>query len=110
MAYKRISPISVIDGGTGNEFFSEFSVIVGGNGSDCPLQGAPCTTDIGAIFVSNGTDSIPSFTVASGTSSFRFQLLSADPGSPQNGQVWYNTTANLFKGRANGVTYTFDVT
>ena len=36
-----------------------------------------------------------------------FQSLASDPGSPTNGDVWYNTATNVFKGRVNGVTKTF---
>jgi len=36
-----------------------------------------------------------------------FQLLAADPGAPANGDVWYNTTNQRYRGRDNGVTMTF---
>jgi hypothetical protein len=35
------------------------------------------------------------------------QVLASDPGSPVNGQIWYNSTANVFKVRINGVTVPF---
>lgn len=35
---------------------------------------------------------------------FRSPNLSADPGSPLNGDIWYNTTTNELKARVNGVT------
>lgn len=35
-----------------------------------------------------------------------FQILSSDPGSPVEGQFWYNSTADRLKYRANGVTLT----
>lgn len=35
------------------------------------------------------------------------QVLGSDPGSPVNGQIWYNSTANVFKVRINGVTVPF---
>lgn len=110
MAYKRIAPLDVPSGGSGNVSFSEFSVLLGGDPGDGPLGYSPTNTDVGSVFTSNGADSMPTFQPTSMASTFRFQLLAADPGAPQNGQVWYNTTTNLFKGRANGVTYTFDVT
>lgn len=30
--------------------------------------------------------------------------VASDPASPINGQVWYNTTSNVFKKRQNGTT------
>ena len=36
-----------------------------------------------------------------------FQSLASDPASPSNGDVWYNTTSNTFKGRRNGTNQTF---
>jgi hypothetical protein len=33
--------------------------------------------------------------------------MAADPGSPINGQLWYNSTSNVIKGRINGSTTTF---
>jgi len=35
---------------------------------------------------------------------FRSPNLTADPASPANGDIWYNTTSNQLKCRANGVT------
>lgn len=35
------------------------------------------------------------------------QVLASDPGSPVNGQIWYNSTGNVFKVRINGVTVPF---
>ena len=49
------------------------------------------------------TGSGASLTGISGTAS-SFQSLASDPASPTNGDVWYNTTTNLFKcKRAAGV-------
>ena len=36
-----------------------------------------------------------------------FQSLASDPASPTNGDVWYNSTSNTFKGRRAGLTQTF---
>lgn len=38
------------------------------------------------------------------TAPFVVPHLSSDPGSPQNGSIWYNTVDNQLKCRANGVT------
>lgn len=45
------------------------------------------------IFPSDGTLVIP--------------VMSSDPASPQDGEIWYNSTSNTFKCRENGVTKTF---
>lgn len=37
---------------------------------------------------------------------FWLPVLTADPGSPQNGMAWYNSTSNLLKARINGATVT----
>jgi hypothetical protein len=33
------------------------------------------------------------------------ELLASDPGSPADGRIWMNTTTNVLKFRANGITY-----
>lgn len=35
------------------------------------------------------------------------ELVAGDKGTPANGQVWYNSSTNKFRGRANGTTVTF---
>lgn len=37
----------------------------------------------------------------------QFETLASDPGSPVEGQVWYNSTSHTWKGRKNGSTVTF---
>lgn len=44
--------------------------------------------------------------IAAGTVSL-FQSLASDPVSPTNGDVWYNTTTNLFKCKSNAGIKTF---
>lgn len=39
-----------------------------------------------------------------------FDVVSSDPSSPTDGQVWYRSDTDEFKGRANGSTVTFTVT
>lgn len=34
-------------------------------------------------------------------------VLAADPGDPDDGEIWYNSTSDTYKGRENGVTVTF---
>ena len=35
-----------------------------------------------------------------------FDNVTADPGTPVNGQVWYRSDLNEFRGRVNGATIT----
>lgn len=37
-------------------------------------------------------------------------VMSSDPASPVDGEIWYNSTSHTYKGRENGVTVTFDTT
>jgi hypothetical protein len=37
-------------------------------------------------------------------------VVSSDPSTPTNGQIWYNSTSNTFKCRQGGVTKTFTTT
>jgi hypothetical protein len=52
------------------------------------------------VSVNNG--SVDLFTVNS-DGSLAFRPLAADPASPQNGWMWYNSTTGKFRGRAAGV-------
>lgn len=109
MSYKQISPVTVPEGATEVEEFTEFSVIVAGSSGDSSFQQAIPVATTTAILTSNGLVSAPSFHTPP-IPQFRFQLLAADPGAPINGQVWYNTTTNLFRGVKNSSILTFDVT
>lgn len=62
------------------------------------LQSRIQSLEIGTIITklrlpNNGTFQVPKYSV--------------DPASPADGEVWYNTTSNKYKGRENGVTKTF---
>ena len=48
------------------------------------------------VFPSDGKLVIPSMT--------------SDPASPTDGEIWYNSTSNTYKGRENGTTVTFTTT
>ena len=109
MSYKQISPVTVSEGGTELELFTKYSVIVAGLSSDGSFQQALPVATTTAVLTSNGSGAAPSFHTPP-IPQFRFQLLAADPGAPTNGQVWYNTTSNLFRGVKNSSILTFDVT
>lgn len=106
MAYKQLSPIAVVEGGTGAGSLTDHGVLVGSG------TGAISVTAVGSateVLTSNGAGMDPTFQAAP-TTNMEFQVLGSDPGSPTDSQVWYNSTTDAFKGRANGVTVTFTVT
>lgn len=41
---------------------------------------------------------------------FVVPAMTSDPASPTDGEIWYNSTSNTYKGRENGVTVTFTTT
>ena len=110
MAYKQISPVTVPEGATGLDVVTAYSVMAAGPTSDSSFDEAEPIASTTAVLTSNGAGSAPSFHEVDDVDQFRFQLLAADPGAPTNGQVWYNTTSNLFKGVKNSSILTFDVT
>ena len=99
-------PIEVALGGTGVTSTTAYAVLCGGTTSTSPIQSIASVGTSGQVLSSNGS-ALPTFQDAP---NLEFQSLSSDPGSPTDGQVWYNTTTDLFKGRANGSTVTFTVT
>lgn len=108
-AINSLLPIQIALGGTASASFTPYAVICGGTTATDPLQSIASVGTSGQVLTSNDTGFLPTFQTAS-TTSMIFQLVSADPGSPVDGQVWYNETTDLFKGRANGITVTFTVT
>ena len=61
MSYRRTSPIPVIEGGSGNQSFTEYGLICGGNSETAPLQQIGSMGDEGMILTSNGDSSLPEF-------------------------------------------------
>ena len=57
MAYKRISPIPVIEGGTGDLNTTAYAVICGGTSSTSSLQSIASVGTAGQILTSNGARS-----------------------------------------------------
>ena len=100
-------PIVVRDGGTGVASHTAYAVVTGGTTTTSPMQSIASVGTADQVLTSNGAASLPTFQAAPTMS---FQTLSSDPGSPVDGQVWYNTTTDLFKGQANSSTVTFTVT
>ena len=111
MSYKQTSPVPVIEGGTEKQSFTAFAVIITGTTDTGAFQSIASLGTSGHVLTSNGADALPSFKAAPiYDSDVVFNAVSSDPGSPTDGQVWFNTTSNSFKGEANSVTITFSYT
>jgi hypothetical protein len=101
--------IEITKGGTAKASFTEYAVICGGTTSTGALQSIASVGSATQVLTSNGASSLPTFENAP-TTQMEFQSLASDPVSPTDGQVWYNTTSDTFKGQANSSTVTFTVT
>lgn len=68
MAYKRVSPIPIVEGGTTVQSFTAYAPICAGTSSTGALQSA--STGIGTsglVFTGNGSSSLPSFQTHTGS-------------------------------------------
>ena len=102
------NPIEVGKGGTGNASLTAYAVITGGTTSTAAIQSIASVGTSDQALTSNGAGALPTFQTLSGETFF--ELLASDPGSPTDGQSWYNTTTNLFKGYDGTVVIVFTVT
>lgn len=109
MSYKQIAPIPIVEGGTAKTSFTAYAVICGGTTTTGALQSIASVGTSGHVLTSNGAAALPTMQTAP-TSTMSFQTVSSDPGSPTDGQVWYNTTSNDWKGYDGTSTVTFTVT
>jgi hypothetical protein len=111
MAYKRISPGPVVEGMTGKQSFTPYTVICAGTTSTGPLQSIASAGNSSDILVSNGPLDLPTFkSIDPEDTNVVYELVSSDPVSPTDSFVWFNTTSNGFKGSANSSSVTFTVT
>lgn len=102
-------PIEIEKGGTKNSAFTAYEVVCGGTTTTGALQSVGGLGTATQILTSNGAAALPTFQAAP-TGNIDFQQLASDPGSAVDGQCWYNTTSNTYKGQANSATVTFTVT
>lgn len=61
MAYKRISPQPVVEGGTGVQSNTAYAVLCAGTSSTGPIQSVASAGTTGQILTSNGASSLPTF-------------------------------------------------
>jgi len=87
-------PIEISFGGTENSSLISYAVICGGTTPTSPLQQVASVGSSGEVLTSEGAATLPIFR---DLPTF-FQPLASDPASPSIGDVWFNTTTNLFKG------------
>lgn len=109
MSYQRISPVAVEAGGTGKMSLTAYAVICGGTTAQGAVQSIASVGTSSQVLTSNGASALPTFQTAP-TSTMSFQTVASDPGSPVDGQVWYNTASTAWKGYDGSSTVTFTVT
>ena len=61
MAYKIISPLPVIEGGSGVQSNTSYAVLCGGTASTNPIQSIASVGTAGQILTSNGAGALPTF-------------------------------------------------
>jgi len=111
MSYKQRSNLEVPEGGTGTDTFVAYSPVTGGTTSTGSLQSVASLGSSGQVLTSTGASSLPTFQDApGGDSNVIFMPESSDPGGAVDGDVWFNTAENEFRGRANSANYIFNVT
>ena len=111
MAYKQSSPLDVEEGGVEKEAFTVYAVICSGTTSVNPFQSIASVGTLGQVLTSTGTSSLPTFQAApTADTDVVFELVTANPSSPSDGDVWFDLTANAFEGQANSAAITFNVT
>jgi hypothetical protein len=87
------TPACYLSHSGGNGFVTNASIAGGVIGGTLFLRGTTVSVNNGSVdlFVVNSDGSVA------------FRPLAADPASPQNGWMWYNSTTGKFRGRAAGV-------
>lgn len=107
MSYKRISPEPVVEGGTGAQTFTAYSVITGGTTSTGAFQNTVTAGTAGQILVSAGAASLPVWTAAGTASSIS---ITGDTGGALTGNSFTFTggvTGLSFGGSGSTETLTF---
>jgi len=100
MAYKRISPLPIIEGGTQRTSIDANTVVCGGTTATGALQNVSGVGESSQALTSQGAGSLPIWAELSNATFF--EPLASDPSDPTVGQVWYNTTSQEFKGAIDG--------
>src|SRR5215470_2549045 len=83
MAYKRISPAPVVEGGTGAATFTAYSVVCGGTTSTGAFQNVSGVGTSGQVLTSNGAAALPTWQAAAG-GGFTWSVITADQTAAVN--------------------------
>ncbi len=96
--------------GTLNQIYTNYN----GTGTEAPLVIGTFTNKTNQLYLNTDgkvgiLNNSPSFTLdvtgsIRGTAGVNVGGVSSDPGSPSNGDLWYNTTSNVLRARINGAT------
>jgi len=75
MAYKRVSPQPVVEGGTGVQSATAYAVLTGGTTSTGALQSIASVGTSGQILTSNGAGALPTFQAPAGTTTLTYTAV-----------------------------------
>ena len=95
MAYKRISPQPVVEGGTGVQSTTAYAVLCGGTTTTNPLQSIAGVGTAGQLLTSNGAAALPTFQNAASSSI----SITGDSGGALTGNSF------TFTGGTTGLTF-----
>jgi len=111
MSYKQRSTLVVPEGGTNQDTYVAFSPVAAGTTTTGAFQSVASLGSSGQVLTSTGVSSLATFQDApSGSSNVVYMPMASDPSSPADGDVWFNTTENEFRGRVDGANFIFNVT
>lgn len=108
MAYKRISPQPVIEGGTGVQSNTAYAVLCGGTTSTSGIQSIASVGTANQVLTSNGAGNLPTFQNPAASSAIT--SITGNSGGAQSGPAITLTggsTGASFGGAANTITMTF---
>jgi len=108
-AINSANPIEVAKGGLGVATLTAYAVICAGTTTTGPIQSIASVGTAAQVLTSNGAAALPTFQTAP-DSNVEFEVVGSDPGSPTDGDVWYRSDTDVFKGQANSSIVTFTVT
>lgn len=104
MAYKRISPQPVVEGGTGVQSNTAYAVLCGGTTTTNPIQSIASVGSAGQVLTSNGAGALPTFQALPSIS------ITGDTGGALTGTAFTftgGTTGLSFNGAVTTQTLTF---
>jgi hypothetical protein len=97
MAYKRISPQPIVEGGTGVQSNTAYAVLCGGTSGTSPIQSIAGVGSSGQLLTSNGAGALPTFQSPSGTGFVQTLTGSTSGGaiSPSAGNININAGTGI---------------